>query len=67
MLVMAKHSPPPMASQSAPLLGSGQGESGALSTITTPPRASSSRSSEARLGRSPSSGHASTMDQAGMR
>ncbi len=66
-LVTAKLKPPMMASQSAPLCGTGQGDSGVLSTISTPAMASSRRSSEAGVGFSPSMTQATSTDQAGIR
>ena len=66
-LVPAKLSPPIRASQSAASCGTGQGDVGSLSTMITPAMASSRRSSEARVGRSPSTTQASSTDHAGIR
>ena len=66
-LVSAKQKPPISARPSAMLLGQGQGDSGDLSTITTPVRASARRASEPWLGFSPSRGQANTTTQAGIR
>ena len=66
-LVMAKLRPPISASQSAPLCGTGHGESGVFSTNNTPAMAKPKRSNDARVGLSPSKPQATRTDQAGIR
>ena len=66
-LVTAKLKPPMIASQSAPPCGIGHGDSGVLSTISTPVMASAKRNSEASEGFSPSISQATSTDQAGIR
>ena len=67
MLTMAKLRPPSKPSASAKLSGTGQGESGVLSTTTMPPSASARRASAPRSGFSPNRGQASNTTQAGIK
>ncbi len=67
MLVSAKQKPASKANTSGKSCGSGQGDSGVLSTNNTPTRASDKRINAPRVGRSPSIHHASSNDHVGMR
>ena len=66
-LVSAKNKPPAKASQSAMLLGTGQGDVGDFKTTSTPTSANSRRSSEPVVGFSPNMAQAISTDHAGIR